>query len=134
MSLLREGDLRVGDQISLHEFGETKIWLEMNVRPTLAGRAREILFKPPKLRLTIRHGYTTIQTSRFPAPAPMLAAGFVASPLLLTNRNVLDLYEGKPVPRPESYAVEPLAGTEKFWDAAMHYRIYAIKNNRQGSN
>lgn len=128
LSPLREGALRFGEQITLKEFGETNIWMELKVQPTLTGDARELLFKPPKLRLAIQHGYTTVHTSRFPAPAPMLAAGFVASPLLLTNRNVMDFYERKPVVRPQSYAVEPLAGTEKFWQPTMHYRIYSIEN------
>ena len=128
LSLLREGGLRLGEQITLKEFGETNIWLQIKVEPTFAGRARELLLKPPKLRLAIQHGYTSVHTSRFPAPAPMLAAGFVASPLLLTNKNVLDFQRGQPVAHPQSYAVEPLAGTEKFWEPKMYYRIFAIEH------
>ncbi len=58
----------------------------------------------------------------------MLEAGFLASPLQLDNRDVMDLYTGAPVTHPVAYSVEPKAGTEALWDPAISVRIYKIEN------
>jgi hypothetical protein len=62
------------------------------------------------------------------APAAMLAAGFVASPLLLRNEDVLGLYDGNPVSRPAAYSVELLPGEAHFWQPDMRFRVYRIEN------
>jgi len=58
------------------------------------------------------------------APAPMLAAGFVASPLLLRTSDVLACYAGQDLPRPDGYSVELLPGDERFWQDSLHFRVY----------
>jgi hypothetical protein len=62
------------------------------------------------------------------APAAMLAAGFVASPLLLRNEDVLGLYDGNPIPRPAAYSVELLAGEDRFWQPGIRFRVHRIEN------
>lgn len=126
LALLREGTVRTGEMISLQDFGETNLWLEIKVEPTLQGRARELIDKSAKLRLAIWRGYTSVQIARYPAPAPMLAAGFVASPLLMTNPDVVNFYSGTAALRPKAYAVDRLPGTEKLWENDVHFRIYRI--------
>jgi hypothetical protein len=56
----------------------------------------------------------------------MLRAGFVASPLLLSNQDLLDCYTGKPPPRPGAYSVELLPGDRRFWQQAIGFRVYQI--------
>jgi len=125
-ALLKEGTVRTGEMVSLQEFGETNLWLELQVEPTVRGRAQELIFKSAKLRLAISRGYTTIQVVRYSAPVPMLAAGFVASPLLVTHADVVNFYSATAALRPKGYAVERLAGTEKLWENDVHFRIYRI--------
>ena len=129
LSLLREGALSLGEPIRLDEFGETNLWLEITMQPTLLGRARQIFYKPSKIRLAVWRTSSKSQLSKYPAPAPMLAAGFVASPLLLHNPEVQALFSDKPATtRPKAYSVEPLTGEERFWQTTVHYRIYKIQN------
>ena len=56
----------------------------------------------------------------------MLAAGFVASPLLLQSLDVMDFYAGKDPTRPDSYSVVLQPEHRRFWQDTFHYRIHQI--------
>ena len=130
LGLLREGVVRPGERIDLRDFGSANLWLEITLAPSLTGRLRELFYRPPPVRLAAwREPGKGLHTRRR-APAPMLAAGFVASPLLLRNEDVQDLYADRPVSRPAAYSVELLPGQERFWNEAIGFRVYAIRNLR----
>jgi hypothetical protein len=128
LTLLREGAVRPSEPINLKPYGDTNLWLEITLAPSLSGRLREILYRPPPVRLAAWRVPRKELLARRRAPAPMLAAGFLASPLLLRNQDVEDLYAGKPVPRPAAYSVELQPGQEHFWQDAVRFRLYAIEN------
>jgi hypothetical protein len=128
LTLLREGTVRPGEPIVLQEFGDTNLWLEITLEPTLSGRLREFFYHPPTVRLAAWREAGKELLTRRRAPAPMLAAGFLASPLLLRNEDVQDLFAGKPVARPAAYSVELLPGEDRLWLPTIHFRIYRIEN------
>ncbi len=128
LTLLREGTVRPGEPIRLNDFGDDNLWMEIAVEPTLLGRVRHFLYKPPKIRLAVWGESTSRRPARYPAPTPMLAAGFLASPLVLHGSDVSNLYTGASITRPKAYSVEPLRGEEHFWKDQMRFRIYKIEN------
>ena len=111
----------------MRRFGDTDLWLEVLLKPTLAGWVRQWLYRPPTVRLAAwsKPGGKLILRNR--APALMMAAGFLASPLLENNEGVLSLYANQNITRPGAYSVELLPGEERFWQHAVHYRIYRIE-------
>ena len=125
LTLLHEGTVQLGEVIDLKHTGDNDLWMEIEVEPTLAGRARQLFYKSSKLRLAI---WTQGKPMRYPAPAPMLAAGFVASPLLLNRENVVDLYRSKGTTRPTGYSVEAMPGEKGFWRSGINFRVYRIEN------
>jgi hypothetical protein len=126
VTLLREGTARPGEPISLSE-GEAAIWLEVELAATPLGELRHIFFKTPKVYLAAWRGSSRAAKNRSLAPPPMLAAGFFASPLLVTRKDVQDFYERKPLNRPKAYSVELSPGTEGYWQDNMRFRIYKIE-------
>jgi len=128
VSLLREGTARVGQAIDLREDGDTDLWLEVSLEPTLLGRLRQVFYRPPTVRLAAwsEPGGKLLVRNR--APAQMLAAGFLASPLLLNNEDVLNLYSDRAIKRPGACSVELLPGERGYWQDAVRYRIYKIKS------
>ena len=128
LALLSEGTVRRGKRIDLQGFGNTNLWLEVNLEPTVAGRLREFFYRPPTVRLAAWREPGKRLLTRRRAPAVMLAAGFLASPLLLRNEDVQDLYAGKPLSRPAAFSVELLPGQEHFWQEAVRFRVYGIQN------
>ena len=128
LTLLREGTVQLGGVIDLKDWSNDNIWMEIQVEPTLIGRARQFFYKGSKLRLAVWKGGQPAKPLRYPAPAPMLAAGFLASPLLLNRENVMDLYRGKGTTRPTGYSVEAMPGENGFWSSSVRFRVYRIAN------
>ncbi len=132
LTQVREGEVQAGERVELGDFGQTNLWMEINMQPTLMGLLRGVLYKPSEVRLGVQSATGGALTNTFPAPASMLAAGFLASPLELDNLEMMNLYQGKPLIRPKAYAVELAPGTVKFWREKIHYRIYRIGNKLGG--
>jgi hypothetical protein len=62
----------------------------------------------------------------------MMAVGFVASPLVLSNDCLVDLYAGKTVARPNAYSVE-IAPSDRFlWRGTIPHQVYRIENTTTG--
>ncbi len=127
LKLLREGSVRPGERIDLTNSGPADLWLEIGLEPTLVGRLRQFFCRPPPVRLAAWRGEGPKDLlARRRAPAAMLAAGFVASPLLMGNQDVADWYNGRPRVRPCGYSVELLPREERFWQSAIHFRVLEI--------
>ena len=124
MTLLREGETHPGEVMGLKDFGETNLWMEIEATPSLLGRLRQFFYRTPTVRLAAWGEGRLLLKRR--APPLMLAAGFVASPLISRSEDLENFYEGKPVTRPTGYSVELLAGEDHFWSKAIHFRIYNI--------
>lgn len=129
LKLLKEATISPGQPINLSNYGTTNLWLELELKPTLLGRAREFAYQPAKSRLVVSWKASGKElTRRFRAPAPMLAAGFLLSPLVLTTDEVRALYEGFEPNRPDACEIEFNPGDKKFWKRAVRLRIYAVEN------
>jgi hypothetical protein len=126
LTLLRSGKVRPSRPIDLAEYGDANLWLEVELPPTVTGRLRQWVYRPPAVRLAAwRDGKRLIQKR---APPSMLQAGFLASPLLVNNQDVASLYHGEPVNRPAAYSIELPLGTEYLWRSEASYRLYRIEN------
>jgi hypothetical protein len=127
LKLLREGTVRPGERIDLKDFGDANLWLEIALEPAWLGWLRQILYQPPPVRLAAwRDEGPKNLLARRRAPAPMLAAGFVASPLLLRNDDLAAWYNHTPPSRPTGYSVELLPGDERYWQSTIPFRIFEI--------
>jgi hypothetical protein len=127
LTLLREGSARPGDAIELKDLGGQDTWLEIDLRPTWLGRLWEFLYKPPHVWLTADCDGLEQRETRSWAPARMLEAGFLASPLVLDNLQALHLYAGEGLARPRAYSVET-SWAGLLYRTPLHYRIYRIEN------
>lgn len=129
LQYVREGAVRPGELVDLRDQAAADIWLQLELEPTFLGRVRDFFYRPPPVELGVWcQGSPNLRRARFPAPASMLAAGFLASPLLLESDDVLDLYTGTSITRPVAFSIELPAGAESCWQANVHFRIYRIIN------
>ncbi len=124
LTLLRQRTAHMGEPIPLTDFGATNLWMEIQVEPSWRGRLREFAWQTTRLRVGVWRRTRPYRTFR--APTPMLAAGFLASPLLLTTEDVAALYAGQSPGPPEAYSVEVNPGTEHLWRPDIQFRLYAI--------
>jgi len=126
LKLVVEGTVHPGAPIDLRAFGSTNLWLEISLQPSLLGRLRQFLYRPPTVRLAAWREPGKGVLTRRRAPAAMLSAGFFASPLLLRNDDVLRFHSGQELPRPGAYSVELLPGEGSFWQDAVRFRVFEI--------
>jgi hypothetical protein len=124
LTLLREGNVSVGQQIGVEEYGEATLWLEVHLKTSLPGRLRQFLYKSPPVQLRAWCRNTCYQ---FNAPAPMLEAGFVASPLFLGQGDITRFYRGEELKRPTAYSVEVFSGGVN-WGQVLRFRLYKLEN------
>jgi hypothetical protein len=134
LSLLQERSVHPGEAIDLKGFGESNLWAEIQVEQTFAGTLRSFTSKTPPLWLGIR---TDGSRRNYKAPAPMVAAGFMLSPLLMDQSDVIAFYasrgylvegSGRPpeLRRPDSVSIELDKGTERLWKNQVVFRIYGF--------
>ena len=128
LTLLCEANVAQGQPMDLRPYGDADLWMELALEPTWFGRLRQFFYRPPVVRIAAwqEPGKNLLVRNR--APASMLAAGFLGSPLLMNNDDVLDLFSSGPVKRPGAYSVELLPGEGHFWRPNIHLRIYRIEN------
>ena len=130
LTFLREGETKLGERISLSDYGDADLWMELEPTPTWLGRVKQTLHKSSKLRLAIWTARPEARLGRYGAPAPMLRAGFLASPLLLNNDQVRGFYRSQTSIRPAAYSVEIDPGQGPYWQQQVRFRLYKIGNLR----
>ncbi len=128
LNLLAAGTARAGAPIDLRPYQPGDLWLEIEASPSLAGKVRQFLYRAPMMRLAAYREPGKGLLLRRRAPAAMLAAGFVADPLLSSTADVLNLYAGTNSVHPGAYSIEVMPGTEKNWRPTFRFRIYRIEN------
>ncbi len=128
LTLIKEGTIRVGEKLDLSPLHGTNLWLEIELQPTLLGRLWQFLYKPQEALLVARRQADPGPGDKFCAPAAMLAAGFLASPMEMENKDVMRLYSSDKVILPDSYSVELVPSLVSGWQPRIRYRIYRVEN------
>ncbi len=128
LTLLHEGFVKAGQKIGLTNFGADNLWIQVHAELSLFGRLRRALYQVPAVQLDVFTTSPTNAVEHFNAPAPMLAAGFVASPLLVNDEQLLHLYAENKSIRPQAYTVRFDDGGERCWSERLGIRIYRIEN------
>jgi hypothetical protein len=126
MTPVREGKAAIGEPILLSALGSNDLWMEIRLNPTLFSHVRQMLYPPPPVRLCAWNGQPAIRGDQFRAPTPMLAAGFIVSPLLRNNFDVIDLFAGNSNSRPAAVSVELDPEDRQFYRSPFWFRIYTF--------
>ena len=126
LTLLKSGTVLAGEKIDLRDQRDANLWLEIDLEPTVLGRLWRFLYKSPEVQLVARSQPETPNPDRFNAPAAMLSAGFLASPMILDVADFMKLYTGDKVSLPDSYSVEIAPTLVNVWQPEIHYRIYRL--------
>jgi hypothetical protein len=73
--------------------GEQPLWLQLDIRQSLLGRALNLVYKPPLVTIRVTDGFGQ-RTSHRLIPS-MSLSGFIINPYLKTSRQVLRVAERK---------------------------------------
>lgn len=81
---LAKTSVRFGESLALPDAGHGLVWVEIEIKKTLAGTVVNALYKPPVLRLSVKLRDHTQHSYRL-VPG-MAGGGFLLSPLVADNR------------------------------------------------
>lgn len=124
LSLISEGTAKPGEPVRLPDDGSGELWMEISLESSWLGLLQEFFYAPPQVKLSVQSQNGVAESYR--TPAPMLRAGFLLSPLVHNNADVLDWYAGKELLRPSAVSVE-LGAQEKMFRGTFRYRFYRFE-------
>jgi hypothetical protein len=126
LTLVHEQRLAFDEQLDLTPWNDAPVFMQVTVRPTLLGRAIKLLFQAPLLFLYTHHSEGKPTRYRF-IPS-MAERGFLLSPLLETNDDVIDLLMGEQGRHPDAIHFSRPAYTWGQMSDVINVRIYRTKH------
>ena len=93
--------------------------LSIHLAPSLLGKLRTLVFRPPLLTLDLRDPKGNIQS--FTSPAPSMRLPFLVDPTVWTTSDFLDLYFGKVQKRVVAFRLRVRRGKEYAFASRMDW-------------
>jgi hypothetical protein len=101
---LRTASIATGDWVELGELAQQPVWVSLDLRPSLIGRAAKLLYKLPLAYLIVED--TAGAVSRYRLPPDEGRAGFILSPIVESVAEYIAFSGGKPARRVARFRVE----------------------------
>jgi len=121
-SLIREETVGFGRPFVLPADTRSTLTMQVEVRPTLFGRAVKFLFQAPVLTMEVTSRGTTAEYRFIPA---MAERGFVISPILLNNDDLMLYFKGGPGRRASSISFARPGSSWGQLSDSIRVRLYA---------
>jgi hypothetical protein len=129
LELVASGTVRVAERVDVTDFGGRDLWLEIDVSPGIVARAEAFVVRPPPTRIRLWADGLPEEGHAYLAPPPMLATGFIASPVLMGTADAAAVLAGGATRRLRAFAVET---SRSYRDTPIRYRLHAIVGNLSG--
>jgi tetratricopeptide (TPR) repeat protein len=129
-TLLAERTVRWGERVSLVEWKDDLVWMEVDIQHSLAGKLVSFCFKPPPCYLDCRllAGETKYSRSRF--VSSMGTSGCLISPFIDDNTELLKLYQPahdlSDCQRVESFGLGCDPADHRFFKDEIRIRLYSV--------
>lgn len=123
-TLLSSAEVKFGEQVKSPILGDTPVWCELDIRPSLLGRIRDAFYKPPQLKVAVNDG--TAQLSTYRLVGNMAGAGFLLYPHFTNTYNIRSFQGGGLGPRVFWFSVELDPALRKYFAPTIGVRIYQL--------
>jgi hypothetical protein len=121
---LHEARISFGDRFDVSQWNEGVLWLELDLEPSLLGRLRNLLFKPPLVELTL--SLEDGQTFTHRLVPGMARTGFVLSPYINRTEQFAALNTGAG-PRVTSITLGPAKLGGVYYRAGAAIRLKRLR-------
>ncbi len=122
---LAEQTLPIGDLWDISAHAHQNLWIEIDARASLLGRARTFLYKPPVLSLVVED--TNGNRSTYRLPAPMGRAGFILNPLIEDLLGLVNFSGGDPERRVARVGVSLAEEDRAFYQPTAVFRLSTLE-------
>jgi hypothetical protein len=120
--VVSEGTTTFGEEVMVPQSGI--IWIELQMQNSIRGKIANMLYKPPRLQMTVRPGNGPI--ARYRLVRAMASSGFIISPAILTTDDLIATAQGVNSPGTKSFMVWLPSRDRKFYQPAIRYRMIQL--------
>jgi hypothetical protein len=123
---LSSSTLQFGERFTVPAVGETPVWCELDIQPSLLGRVRGFFYKPPLLKIAISDG--SAFTTGYRLVRGMARAGFLLYPHFTSNLNIrqFESEHGGPAPRINWFTIELDPALRRYFKPGIGVRLYTL--------
>jgi hypothetical protein len=120
----REGETRFKQVIPVGDLAATSaLWLEVDYSYTLAGSLRALLYKPPKVTMTVTSSDEPGAPRKFLMPRSIAQEGMMLSPYLAGEYDFLRYAAGLGCPKILSFRIDCARQDARYLKRNFHYRL-----------
>lgn len=127
---LQTRDLALGQAWDLTEYQDRKLWLRVDLAPSLLGRLRNFFYKPPHVYLDVTDA--TGKTSSYRMAPPIGRAGFILSPVVEDLMSYINFTAGEPGRTVHRITVRTGPGDERFFTAIARAALSSLTPSLAG--
>ncbi len=128
---LRTLSVRLGAPCPLDDLADQHLWATIDVTPSLLGRAREFLYKPPFVQLTIELSDGKHRDYRLPMPEGR--TGFILNPFVSDLDSYMRFAGGTPLTWVRSLTVSVADDDRRYFDDAVRIGFFALTPSTAGA-
>ena len=122
--------LSIGEAWNIQSYNTQPLWLKIDLQPSLLGRLRTFLYKPPYIQLVIQDDDNNTNTYRM--PAPIGRTGFIVSPIIYDLMSYIRFTGGQPdhLVSEISLLIEP--DDKKYFSANANIELSSLQPSQGG--
>ncbi len=117
--------LAIGEPWDISAYADRNLWVSIDARPSLLGRLRTFLYKPPVLSLVVDD--TNGNRSSYRLPAPMGRAGFILNPLIEDLLGLVNFSGGDPERRVAQVSLVLAPEDRKYYKTNAEFRLATME-------
>jgi hypothetical protein len=122
---LSTSSVRFGWAIGAPDLGDTPLWCELDIHPSLLGRLRAFFYKPPQMELAVTDGGG--ETTKFRLIRGQASTGFLVYPHFTSNLNVTNFQAGEQGPRITQMSVILPPEHRKYFKRFIDVRFFQLQ-------
>lgn len=127
---LEARSLAIGETWDIRGHSDKHLWVNIDARPSLLGRLRTFLYKPPVLSLNVED--VNGNSSSYRLPAPIGRAGFILSPLVTDLLDFVHFSGGTPERMVARISLQLAPEDLKYYASTAEVRLSTLKPSISG--
>ena len=129
---LRSETVKLNQPLQLGELTNKRLWATLQYKPSLLGRLRNVVYKPPIVNLAIED--TQGRRSTFRLPLPQAATGFILNPLIEDSADYLCFVMGTANRQVSALTLEVPEKDRKFFNETAHLELSELPSAPSGTD
>lgn len=129
---LRSETIKLNQPLELGDLANKRLWATIQLEPSLLGRLRNAVYKPPIVNLAIED--TQGRRSTFRLNLPQVATGFILNPLIEDSSDYLCFAMGTATRQVRALTLEVPEKDRKFFSETAHLEISELPSAPSGGD